>query len=360
MARILIVDDQEVNRTLLHAFLEGSGHVLIDAQSGEEAVLLATEEHVDLVLLDVMMPGLDGFQTAARLKAQAGSTFLPIILLTALSDANSRLEGLGIGVDEFLTKPVDRNELMLRIRNLLALRAKDFELRKQNVALAEMHRFKDEMSALIIHDLKNPLSVVLSNHDFLAEALEGAEPTYREALDDAQAAGRRMLRLLENLHDVTRFEASRLDIRRMPTHIGALLTDIVKQRKQLALARHITIEAHVCDAQVLADADLLIRVVENIIDNALRHTPQSGRIVISVEQAADAVLIRIGNTGASIPTEARAAIFEKFGQAAAGTGRMNLGLGLYFCRLAAEAHAGKLWVEDAPDLPTVFVIQLPR
>ncbi len=360
MARILIVDDQPMNRELIHAYLEGSDHILADAASGDQALALAEKEPPDLVLLDVMLPGLSGFETTRRLKEHAGGLFLPVILLTSLSDRSSRLHGLEIGADDFLTKPVDRQELSARIRNLLALREKDLALIEKNVALAELNRFKEEMFQLVVHDLKTPMSVIVSNHEYLTEGLRGADPSYHEALTDSQTAGRRILRLLANLLDVARLEASRLDLRRAPTSVGALLDDIAQQRRLVAQARRIAINVTAsAQLEIQADADLLTRAVENILDNSLRYTQPEGRIEMSAEAADGSAQIRIGNTGPAIPMDARTIIFEKFGQATPRAGRMNLGLGLYFCRLAAEAHGGRIWVEETAALPTLFVLQLP-
>jgi two-component system, sensor histidine kinase and response regulator len=363
MARILVVDDSAVNRKLLAACLAETGHELIEAESGERALELAHAQHPDLVLLDVMMPGIDGFETTRRLKAAAGDGFLPIVLITALNDHASRLTGIATGADDFLTKPFDRQELLARVKNLLALRAKDLALVERSLALVELNRFKDEMSALIVHDLKNPMAVILSTCDFLSRELGpgAADAIHREALEDARTAGRRVMRLLANLLDVSRIEASHLDLRRAPTDVGALLDDIAHQRRLLAQAKRIGLDvaAHGL-VNVDADGDLLSRAVENMVDNSLRHTPRDGRVELAAEGSHELVRISVANTGKPIPVEARSLIFEKFGQASPLVGRTNLGMGLYFCRLATELHGGRIWVEETPAFATVFVMELPR
>jgi len=112
-------------------------------------------------------------------------------------------------------------------------------------------------------------------------------------------------------------------------------------------------------ATVEADTDLVTRVVENLLDNAFRYTPRGGRIEVAARKSGERVAVSVGNSGPPIPREARALIFEKYGQTGADHGRMNVGLGLYFCRLAVEAHGGRLRVEERPDLPTVFEMDLP-
>jgi signal transduction histidine kinase len=360
VATILIVDDERINRELLHAYFDGSPHELIDADSGEAALHTALAVRPDLVLLDVMMPGLDGFATTKRLKTLFADELLPVILVTAMHDHESRIRGLRAGADDFVTKPVEQHELALRVQNLLALRAKEAALVRRNVELVELQRFRDEMSALVVHDLKNPLSVILANIDYVIDGV-GDEQQHREALLDAKSAGARALRLLANLADMTRIEAGQLPLDRHPMQVAALLAPLVKQRTRLAQSRAIVLDSTIDpELPVFVDAELISRVVENVFDNALRHTPPGGRIAVRGVAQPDAVQIRIGNTGRPIPFDARTRIFEKFAQGTAQAGRMNLGLGLYFCRLAAEAHGGKIWVEETRDLPTVFNLELPR
>jgi two-component system, sensor histidine kinase and response regulator len=360
VARILIVDDSKVNRELLHAYLEGSGHELVDAASGEQALALAEATPPDLVLLDVMMPGIDGFETARRLKQLHATNFLPVILVTSLADQASRVLGLDAGADEFLSKPVDAQELHVRIRSLLALRAKDIALAAQNLALTELDRFKTEMSSLLVHDLRGLVAVVVANHDFLADRLRDGEPMVLESIEDSRSAAQRLLNLLVNLLDTTRMEANRIELVRSSVDVHGLLEGLVKQHRLAARARKLTVDMRVENGlRVLADADMLSRVVANIVENAMRYTPKAGCILLSADVADGLARIRIGNTGSAIPRAARSVIFEKFAQVSPDHGRMNLGLGLYFCRLALEAHGGRIWVDETPELATVFVLELP-
>jgi two-component system sensor histidine kinase/response regulator len=360
MATLLIVDDEPLNRELLHAYLDGLDHQVVDAASGEEALAVAAKARPDLVLLDVMMPGLDGFETTRRLKSAFKDELLPVVLVTALADHDSRLRGLRAGADEFLTKPVDRHELLLRVSNLLSLRSHQVTLQRRNVELVELQRFRDEMSAMVVHDLKNPLAVILANLEFVLDGGNASDD--REALLDSRAAGHRMVRLLANLADLTRIELGKMRLSRSRFRIGEIVEPLMRQRAHLAQARDITLGTSIeTDEQIFADPELISRVVENVFDNALRHTPPGGRIAVRGETASEtgAVQLKIGNTGTPIPPQARDRIFEKFAQAEGDVGRMNLGLGLYFCRLAAEAHGGRIWVEETKELPTVFGLELP-
>jgi PAS domain S-box-containing protein len=239
---------------------------------------------------------------------------------------------------------------------------RDRQLREssaKNESLAELVRFKDEVASMIVHDLKNPLSVVVANYDYLLDGFEGSADCL-EALQDSRSAGQRMLRLLANLIDVARLESGTLDVHPSAMTLSQLLEPIAAQRRVLARSRKIAIVlAPSAEMTVMADADLVTRTVENIFDNAIRHTPTGGRIEVERREVGPDVEIRIGNSGGAIPVEARRTIFEKNQQGTTDLGRMNLGLGLYFCRLAIEAQGGRMWVEETDRMPTVFGIRLP-
>jgi signal transduction histidine kinase len=251
-------------------------------------------------------------------------------------------------------------EANVKLKNVVASGEKLLrESASKNDLLAEAGRFKDELSAMIVHDLKNPLSVIVSNYDYIIDNFEGSL-TCLEALQDSQNAARRMLRLLSNLVDVSRMEDGTIQVRPSEVNLSNLLHPVADQRRVIARSRKITIvSAPPAEVRVGVDTDLMTRVIENILDNALRHTPSGGEIELALQGSGADVELRIGNSGFAVPFGARDSIFEKYRQGDSQTGHMNLGLGLYFCRLAIEAHGGRIWVEETARLPTVFCIRLP-
>jgi signal transduction histidine kinase len=362
--KILIVDDDVDARELLRIYLHDAGYDTVEAENGEQAVILATTLRPDLVLMDAMLPRMNGFEAARRIKQQLSGEFLPIIMVSALRDQSSKLLGYRVGVDDFLSYPVDRIELGVRAAALLALRERHQALSRRNEELIELQRFRDEMSSTVVHDLKNPLAVILANLAYSVEELRHAgaaiDPDIRQSLVESQEAGRRLLRLITNLADTARIEANRLEAAAESASIGGILQQIASQRRVLAATREIRVEVRVpVEIEATIDVDLITRAIENIVDNALRYTPSHGNIVLSTERIDGHFEVAIGNDGPRIPVEARPALFEKFGQTGRHSGRMNLGLGLYFCRLAAEAHGGELVLRESEDLPTIFVFRLP-
>lgn len=360
MAKILVVDDEPANRALIRAYLADTQHELLEASDGETSLALIAEAAPDLVLLDVLMPGLDGFATLRRLRERHDGPFLPVLLVTALSDQTSKRRGLEAGADDFLLKPVDPTELLLRVGNLLRLRDKSIEQRARNEELAELHRFKDEMVGLLVHDLKNPLSALSANLAYIQGESASMPEEVVAALNDSSKCARRLGDLLQNLADTQRAEVAALRPTLAPVALREWLMSFKGAREWEAREHglHLEIDAD-GGLRGLFDAALLSRVVENLLDNALRYTPRDGRIVLLAEAAPDGVTISVGNTGPEIPVACRERLFDKFAQHGGGQGRMNLGLGLYFCRLAVEAHGGSIRVEGDAELPTRFVMRLP-
>jgi two-component system, sensor histidine kinase and response regulator len=359
MATILVVDDEPKNRDLIVGMLQGLDHLVVEAVTGEAALALMETTPVDLVLLDVMMPGLNGFEVVHRIRQRTADDFLPIMLLTALDDSASRIQGLSVGADELLTKPINRSELLLRTSSLLRLREQERTLRRQNVELKDLHRFREEMSALLVHDLKNPLSVVLASLALVKDDATLSPPSLA-IIDDATLAGERVIRLLNNLLDVVRQEQGQLTVQTEAVDLLTFVRTLANQR--LPFAREASIELTCAidpDVAVDVDRDLIARVLENVLDNAFRHVPDGGRIHLAAERGGDWTRLRIANTGPAIPVESRELVFEKFRRASPQVGRMNLGLGLYFCKLAVEAHGGRIWIEETAAFPTAFVLELP-
>ncbi len=225
---------------------------------------------------------------------------------------------------------------------------------------AALDQFKREMSALAAHDIKNPLAAVIGMVDFLSLELSGSPEYVRNCLNDIRTACNRIHRVTANLLDLARLESNQLPLRLTTLDAPALLSTLARPRSAQAGFKNvqIVIRPPPPGPRVVADEDLLGRVVDNLLDNALRYAPPHGRIEMAVSQAGDRVQVRVGNDGPAIPADAQATIFEKFARAA-DSAHLNLGLGLYFARVAMHAQGGRIWLEGTDQLPTVFALELP-
>ena len=351
--RILVADDDAGSRVLLRAILTAQGHDVVEAADGVTALERVADGGIDLVLLDVMMPRMDGFEVCRRIRGDLGLLQLPVVFLTGQDDRDARIRAIDAGADDLLCKPADDLEVVLRVRSLLRLVALD--------------QFKLEMSSLVVHDLKNVMLIIGGNLEHAIDIGDGAGELH-DTLGDAQEAAARAIRLIANLMDVARLESSALAIASDPIDPRRLFVAATKHRTSQVRGKRIELAIDVePDVRIVGDFELLQRVVDNILDNAVRYTPAGGRIVLRATRGGDGgVRLAVGNTGSAIAADDRERIFGKYGQGTfgapghrVGSGTMNTGLGLYFCQLATAAHDGRIRVDSEPDLPTVFVIDLP-
>jgi signal transduction histidine kinase len=373
---VLVVDDNLQNREVAEGHLLGAGYAAIQAESGERALALLGERWPDLILLDVLMPGMDGFETCRRIRALPGGGTVPILFLTALGDLGTHKAALDSGADDFLTKPINRTELLIRIRSLMRIKELSDELkrnyeviRSQRDALLEAQRQKEELTALIIHDLKNPLSSILSNVEFCV-AQQGLGDGERDSLRDVLRASQSMVRMVMNLLDVSRSEDGALVPRVSDFELPQLLDEVCSEmgRRIEDKSQKLALRVGAGVRLLRADRDLVRRILENLIDNAYKYGPRRGTIGVEVALVpggapggGDAVELRVRDEGEGIPPAFRQKIFEKYGRVdgrAAHEVRNSHGLGLVFCRRAVDVHAGSIWVEDNPPRGACFHVRL--
>jgi signal transduction histidine kinase len=362
-ARILVVDDNEQNRLLVEATLESEGHEIVLAANGEDALRAFEDRQPDVVLLDVRMPGLDGFAVCARMRDLPGGKEVPILFLTALRDIDTFDRALLAGAHDYLTKPIRPTELVVRVQAALKVRRlgadlrDHFELiRRQRDDLTRLALQKDLLMAFVIHDLKNPIGSI----DLFAQSLMRDRALPQEARDtaaDIRGAARQLMRLIHNLLDISKSEEGKLTPRREEVDLRALMEEVRETFEVQARAARVTLETTVEPAAILADVDLIRRVVENLTDNAIRHAPKGTVVGLGWGRVGGATELRIVDRGEGVPAEMRDKIFERFVQldSSQESSRSGRGLGLTFCKLAVEAHGGRVWVEDAAPGTSVCV-----
>lgn len=367
-ATILVVDDNPENRALASAALEDEGYAVVLATSGLEAIAAFEQHRPDCVLLDVRMPGMDGFATCARLRALPGGVETPILFLTALRDVDTFDQALRAGGDDFLTKPIRPTELVLRVLAALKLRRMNAELRehvelvrRQRDAVMRLQLQKEQLTAFIVHDLKNPVNAidlhaqrVLRRRDHPQSVASSAQQIRDEA--------RSLLRLIYNLLDLHKAEEGELSPRVGAFDLREMAAQILEAFEVRAGFDEIKLVSAVEVDSVKGDADLLRRVLENLLDNAIRHTPEGGTVRVSARAKDGQVEIRVADSGQGIDPEMRDKVFQRFVQLehhGAASTRGGRGLGLAFCRLAVEAHGGRIWIEDG-EPGAVFSLSLPQ
>ncbi|MFZ5476535.1 MAG: hybrid sensor histidine kinase/response regulator [Myxococcota bacterium] len=350
---LLVVDDDPRNRALLREWL-ADRYRIREAADGPAALSAASAEDVDLVLLDVMMPGMSGLEVCRALKAGRADPFLPVVLLTALDGQEDRNAGLEAGADDFLSKPVDRRELLLRVRSLLRIRAQERLILEQVERLRELSALKDDLVSMAVHDLRNPLTAILG----LLEALRrNGGRAEAEDLDLMSECAGRMRVLLEDMLRIRLLEEGRLVPNRARLPARVLVDDALKGVLPGAAARGVTLNPGTpVEIHTVVDPVLVGRALENLLSNAIRHAPRDSTVDVEVACEHDRVSFSVSDRGPGVSATARPHLFEKFGTGDPGRG---FGLGLYLVRLVANVHGGDVQALDREGGGTCFRMNLP-
>jgi signal transduction histidine kinase len=366
--RILVIDDNEDNRALLRSCLEDEGYQVVAATNGEEGIRSFQERAPDCVLLDVRMPGMDGFAVCTRLRSLPHGQDTPIVFLTALRDIETFDRALDVGADDFLTKPIRPAELLVRVQAALKLRRMSAEIRehyelirRQRDDLMRVQLQKERLTAFIVHDLKNPVNAM----DLHAQVLMRTPDLPRRALDSVQHirdGARSLMRLVVNLLDISKSEEGKLAPSYADVDLERMAAEVIDELDLKAQAGGVTLVRSIEAKSLRGDRDLIRRVIENLLENAVRHSPEGSQARVASVAREGAIEIRVSDAGPGVSAELREKIFEPFVQVENGervVTRAGRGLGLTFCKLAVEAHGGSIWVEDG-ESGAVFCVRLPR
>ena len=365
MGGILVVDDNAENRALAKAALEDEGYRVSLATNGGEAIEAFTREPPDCVLMDIRMPGVDGITACERIRALPGGDAVAIIFLTAQRDVESFDRALAVGGDDFLTKPYRPNELIVRVQTALRLRKIASEraelygqIKQQRDQLQRVQLQKEQFAAFLVHDLKNPVNSI-ELHAQLVLRDSTASDRSKRAAQSIQQETRALLRMITNLLDIAKGDEGRLAPALQTIEAAPLVRAVIDDLEITATGNGVTLVVELGGVERLhVDPDLMHRVLANLVENAIRHAPESTEIRITGRRGAGHVELRVADEGAGVPAELRDKVFERFESGHAGATRANRGLGLAFCKLAIEAHGGRIWVEDGSP-GAVFAMRIP-
>jgi signal transduction histidine kinase len=354
--KILVVDDSPDNVFLIKTILEEEGYVVSTAENGSTALAKITESSFDLVLLDLMMPGMDGYQVTQNIRANKELRFMPILLITA-HDSPNVAHGLDLGADDFIRKPVTVDELLARVRSLLRLKHSIDER-------DEIARQREDFVSRLTHDLRTPLVAAERMLELLEQgALGELSPQIMEIITIMGRSNSNLLAMVNTLLEVYRFEAGRKTLAFQPVNLQNLLHEVVGELTPLAQPKGLGVNLEVKGESdrciVMGDRLELHRLFTNLVGNAIKFTDK-GEVTIHLTPGTNTdelITIEVADTGVGIPEEEQATLFERFRQGSHK--RSGSGLGLYLSRRIAEAHQGTIKANSEVGKGSVFCIRLP-
>ncbi|MBL9201397.1 MAG: hybrid sensor histidine kinase/response regulator [Opitutaceae bacterium] len=353
---ILIVDDTPANLGVLVETLGGAGYQLMVAEDGEEALAQTARTQPDLVLLDVMMPGIDGFETCRRLRARPGTHDVPVIFMTALTETADKVRAFEAGGVDYLAKPIEHEEALVRVRTHLTLRRLRRELEGQ-LAL------KERFMRIASHDLRNPLCLVLVAGDLLRRQPAVAETEklarYVGTITDSALQMRGIIDTFLGLRASTATEgspATRVDL-------NLLAAAVARQHEPAASQKEITLAAELAEklAPAICDAALIYQAFTNLTSNALKFTPRGGRVTIRTLATPGRGRVELHDTGPGVPAAERTLLFREHARLSVRptAGEESHGLGLSIVKHLVESQGGTVGADFPAAGGSVFWFEVP-
>jgi two-component system, sensor histidine kinase and response regulator len=360
---VLVVDDEPNGFDVIEAHLYREGYDLHYAASGFEALNLMDSLDPDVILLDVMMPQMDGIEVCRHLKSNPEWKHIPIIIVTALNSKEDLARSLDAGADDFLTKPVSGIELRARVRSML-------RIKQQYDALQATLQLREDLSTMIVHDLRNPLTNILLSGNLLLES--GVEGKNAERIELIISSGRQLNSMINDLLLLAKMEAGKMVLKRAEVDVEQLINDALSRVTKIAALKKLHLKSQLPEKSypILGDANLLLRVFDNLLSNAIKFSLPDSTITVKVDYPNGSVsseltlaqstqaIVRIADEGIGISEELQRRIFEKYEVGNPLEGVTQLGLGLAFCKMVVEAHKGRIFVEANQPQGSIFTILL--
>ncbi len=354
---ILLVDDLPENLKVLGNILLNSNYQIIAAISGAKAIELAICELPDLILLDIQMPEMDGFEVCHKLKENQKTKEIPVIFITARSEINDLLKGFESGGVDYITKPFQASELLARIKTHL-------ELKKAREKMAELIATKDKFLTIIAHDLKNPFNSLLGISNILIEEINTLKKEEIQELATAiQNTAQKSYTLLTNLLQWAQANTGKFEFHPQKYDIVEIVKDVLDVIKSQAINKSISIVNNLNGSiDVILDKHMIESVLINLISNAIKFTKKGGLVKIDSGSDYKNIIISISDNGIGISAELAKTLFRiDTKHTSLGTeNESGTGLGLLICKEFIERHRGKIWVESEEGKGSTFIFTLPK
>ena len=358
---VLIVDDNPTNVKIIALTLQLLKYKIVIATNGQGAIEMVQRTRPDLILMDVMMPEMDGYETCRIIKQQKENESIPIIFLTALNDKENIVKGFDAGGVDYISKPFNKAEFISRVQTHLELKLTRDELQETSNYLADLNGIKDKMFSVIGHDLRSPLSSVKMTLEFLIQTVNG-DNEYKETFDTLLKTTDEVFSLLENLLGWAKSQSGNLNLIPEKVIVSDLIDSIYYLNKGNLNYKKIQFNANVGqELYIYVDLNTIKTVFRNILSNAIKFTPEDGEITINAYNEDGLVVIIVKDSGIGIPEENIPKLFDKANTISTyGTNKeTGSGLGLILCHDFVTRNGGEISVESKVNEGTSFILKLP-
>jgi two-component system sensor histidine kinase/response regulator len=356
ISNILLVDDIPDNLRVLGGILKEEGYKIRPVLNGELALQVAEKEKPDLILLDIMMPGMDGYEVCRKLKQNPGLKDIPVIFISALNDTNDLVKAFESGGVDYITKPFQAAEVSVRV-------ATHLRICQQNNELRELNATKDKFFSIIAHDLRGPIGNMLSISEMISEKGQVDEDTLYSFLEMQKELSKDTIQLLENLLIWARSNTNRIEFEPELLDLNQLIKECIEGVNIQSINKNIVIsDSSPVKCQLFADENMIRLIMRNLLSNAIKFTPNGGQISISTNlNSDDSIVISVKDTGIGIPPEMLPKLFHiDVNNKRYGTdGETSNGLGLMLCKEFVEKHSGKIWAESEEEKGSTFSFSIP-
>ncbi len=354
--RILVVDDLVKNLQVVGTILRNEKYHVMPATSGPQALERIQAQLPDLVLLDLMMPEMDGLEVCRRIKADPATAAVPVIFLTASNEMEHLFKGFEAGAVDYLIKPFNPSELLARVRIHL-------ELKHARERLREMNKEKNEFMGIAAHDLRVPLNAIVGYAELILEDTELPRPELELLMQRIRDTAWRMTQMVRNLLDANAVERGEIQLNLTPCDLASLLDTVVDSYRLAAENKRQTILVKPTPDPVivLADPNVTIQVLENLVSNAVKYSPIGKEITAGVALGNGAGRAKVQDEGPGLSIDDMKRLFGKFARLSPKPtgGEHATGLGLSIVKRLVESMNGRVWCESELGKGCTFIVEFP-
>ena len=358
---ILVIDDEPDNFDVVESFLNNLNCQLHYAARGKTALEMLEVFRPDVILLDLMMPELNGLEVCRIIKQDSRWKSVPIIMITALTSKEDMAACLDAGASDFLSKPVNGVELRARVKSMI-------RMKQQYDDLESLLQTREDMVRMIVHDLRNPLTTIMLSSSMLDDANLSIERK-KEKIERLTRSSHRLQSLIDSLLLMAKIEAGKMVLKYTSTNLNQMCLALAEDFEAIAAQKNLEIivqlpedsQSNLESPQVNVDISIFRRILDNLLSNSIKFSPSNNQIIISVEYPeSGGANISVADRGIGTTDEMKLVIFDKYEIGTPVQNTAQLGLGLAFCKLAIEAHGGSISVKNNEPQGSIFTIAIPQ